>query len=53
MLSPVVCLAVLLIGNLVLPDSKHPWFTPSPARLDEEDEPETKASKETHEVADA
>jgi len=30
LLSPVICLATLLIGQLVLPKSEHKWFTPVP-----------------------
>ena len=28
LLSPCVCMLVLLIGQVVLPNSDHPWFTP-------------------------
>ena len=35
LIAPVVSLVAILIGQLVLPDSKHPWFTPIPATDDD------------------
>jgi len=38
LLAPTICLLTLLIAQLVVPDTKHPLFTPVPPPEDEAEE---------------
>jgi len=51
LLSPCVCILTLLIGQLVLPETNHPWFTPVPARIDGADDDAPAVKKEETSVA--
>ena len=51
LLAPTICLLTLLIAQLVVPDTKHPLFTPVPPPEDEAEEDGKTAA--TREVASA